>query len=1448
MAKWFQVTLNLHNGRSASCCLQPSKKIDNTSLKSDASKIYNTPEHINDRVKLRDGQKIDECQACWSVEENGAYSERHYKSGDAWAWDQLERADQDATNVKPTYVEVSFSSQCQLRCSYCNPETSSSIAQEIEKYGAYPDRETQMGRGDRVRKGSLPWNEEYPELTNPYIETFWRWLPSVYDGLKVFRVTGGEPFLSEDTFKFIDYVKNNPNPNMDIQFNSNLSFPEQVFNRFMKVFETVPSSHYKKVVLYASLDSWGERAEYIRHGLRLPVMMDNIDKLLVKFPKLELRFTATVSILASFGLKEMLQQIGKLKEKWGRDRILVSIYPLVFPTFQSIRISKITVENVIQEAYEFAKSSPSLFDEREVMMLQALTQLKAFEPVKSNELLIDFYLFFKEYDRRKKTTFLAVFPEFEKIWLKAQDLVVSQKNHLLGRVFSDDSEQAVLACTDLYRINQNDIDFQISLAKRLVEKDPLTLEFLKRLGVVHTKVQQYLASSIHLPRCAVSVLDCLNSFGYKISDFAKVFKSSIENKADVESYSVLQTWFDFLAKEFSRKESSEVFVDLLRHAQKQERSNLCERLLLYIEPDSHSELPKRWQKSHQVMIQELPSVESVVEIVGDTSLDYLPGHILSNLKDKKTLIDVLTLCLSSGVISDTVVAQFEKNKVSFDQSILLTLVPVSCFNYARVARALELDEQLLEIFSKLMSSWSADEIASGLAQFKQAGIYCPAKLTISLITSEAKKISNLEWTWLDQAIALSGVKVTLQELDRQFSANHKLSQWHASLLDHLVLNHLNEEVVTHSTSSALLKSTHGKLDHQSWWLALCDEKDAELGWALFKLAPVLFELKSYQHPAGASCFANRFSIINQINARTRLEHWRDVFEMLNDEDRWFVLDYISSQTESLAVFASWTRDMSLEKDFEGKLFDSLRDRGEKFPDLVGSRPWLDLGLSTWAFWVNTENFLLGLAKLKFSDQVYALSFHDHTNLPSSFFLKLFNINPLLLKESIYLHGVSKALETALYDLTPEASYEFLRELKSPLKWRDELLRSIGQDLKGKERQNYIVWCFECNLDLFDHFIKAQTLTEHELWSILSSTSSFGVDRLSRLLDLYCHVTSIELKANLVMKDIAWFDDDLLLQVYCKHSKSDQLIQSLVNQSAPTIFRSLELRVSYHDLTSIEAIAAWHTLGLDITCKLYGLSATPELWKNYLLSIDPEDAFTFMRALKKDELIEEMALSLWPRLLVHKSSRVHEFGDWLQAEFNGAKAFASQCDDENYGDYSLTQWKKGQRDFADLAFIQLFKRFCKSSNHDYLLNELEELYPLIDSHHLVFSHQWLNKTRVAAAMRALITHLGDELIGAKLLNSLWVAPDLRMEALYAADREGLLKSPKLLPWLMMRLSELLVHDDPLAWNIVDLIISNDLDKSMILKLQQTVLGAHLLAKKPALKLLSFAKSSSDFSSF
>ena len=47
-------------------------------------------------------------------------------------------------------------------------------------------------------------------------------------------ITGGEPLLSKNTFKVLDYLIDNPQPHMEFNINSNLGVPKDILDKFIE--------------------------------------------------------------------------------------------------------------------------------------------------------------------------------------------------------------------------------------------------------------------------------------------------------------------------------------------------------------------------------------------------------------------------------------------------------------------------------------------------------------------------------------------------------------------------------------------------------------------------------------------------------------------------------------------------------------------------------------------------------------------------------------------------------------------------------------------------------------------------------------------------------------------------------------------------------------------------------------------------------------------------------------------------------------------------------------------------------------------------------------------------------------------------------------------------------------------------------------------------------------
>ena len=141
LAKWLQHTLYLQNGMNHSCHHPPTHKIPLEEVTHNHAALHNTRHKKQAMKQMLDGERPSECDYCWRVEDMGDqyFSDRIYKSNTSWSkpyiFDVLEKGTDD---INPTYLEISFSNVCNLKCAYCSPDLSSKWYDEIKQHGAYP--------------------------------------------------------------------------------------------------------------------------------------------------------------------------------------------------------------------------------------------------------------------------------------------------------------------------------------------------------------------------------------------------------------------------------------------------------------------------------------------------------------------------------------------------------------------------------------------------------------------------------------------------------------------------------------------------------------------------------------------------------------------------------------------------------------------------------------------------------------------------------------------------------------------------------------------------------------------------------------------------------------------------------------------------------------------------------------------------------------------------------------------------------------------------------------------------------------------------------------------------------------------------------------------------------------------------------------------------------------
>jgi len=440
LAKWLQVTLHLQNGHTHSCHHPNTHKIPLEEIAENPSALHNTKFKKEQRKTMITGGRPDECHYCWNIEDNApadsnVFSDRIYKSTDDWsgpsnASDYAGQAQYFNVmyagwerDIKPTYLEVSFSHACNFKCTYCGPHISSKWMEEIEKFGGYPTSRSynDLDHTKFQDKMPIPIKED-----NPYVDAFWKWWPDVYHSLYTFRITGGEPLMSKDTFKVLDYIIENPNPKLELAINSNCVLPDKLFDKFIEKVKIIQDNNcVKKFTLFTSAEAYGAKAEYIRHGMDYAVWLENCNKFLEQIPSAHFSIMSTYNALSITSYTEFLKDVLLLKLKHHNDSRSISIDTpyLDNPTWMSVRILPIEYQSMILKQVQFMKENHCKgkgFQDHEIQRLERIQFLidGSAEPAQ----LKDFVAFFDEHDRRRNTNFLATFPELTELYNYCKNL------------------------------------------------------------------------------------------------------------------------------------------------------------------------------------------------------------------------------------------------------------------------------------------------------------------------------------------------------------------------------------------------------------------------------------------------------------------------------------------------------------------------------------------------------------------------------------------------------------------------------------------------------------------------------------------------------------------------------------------------------------------------------------------------------------------------------------------------------------------------------------------------------------------------------------------------------------------------------------------------------------------------------------------------------------------
>jgi organic radical activating enzyme len=414
-AKWYNATIWLGSGMTTSCHHPLPHKVEVDDIVINPKALHNTQKKKMEREQMQKGERPSGCEYCWKIEDIGRdnISDRVYKtviySDEDLAYAQRTPA---STDINLQTLEIAFDRTCQFACSYCNPAFSSTWVKDIKQHGPYVDLVSD-GRNHFTHSHDSSQLYKFGE-SNPYVDAFHNWWKTdLHRTLKELRITGGEPLMSAETWKLIEWFKDNKGKSQTrLAINSNLGTQVDI-DRLLDAIDGVT------VDLYTSNEAVGVQAEYIRDGLVWDDWVNNLEHLLASKKFRGLHNMCTINALCLTSLDKYLSQIISWKKHYGKDSINFSINILRFPSFQSPLVLpdelRTQYRNKLAQFMIDHKGS-SLMHEFEWNQLQRLVdyldvvKTPHMGSAEQSMLQKDFKTFYTQYDQRRNKNFVDTFP------------------------------------------------------------------------------------------------------------------------------------------------------------------------------------------------------------------------------------------------------------------------------------------------------------------------------------------------------------------------------------------------------------------------------------------------------------------------------------------------------------------------------------------------------------------------------------------------------------------------------------------------------------------------------------------------------------------------------------------------------------------------------------------------------------------------------------------------------------------------------------------------------------------------------------------------------------------------------------------------------------------------------------------------------------------------------
>ena len=397
-SKWTWSTIYLNQLSTASC-----HRVDPIPFDiDDFDNFHNIPKKLDDRKLMLKGEwPTGGCEYCKNIEDVGGFSDRmHNLEIRDLTPPELENSETlDEIAVTPRIVEIFAQNTCNFACTYCNSNLSSKIENENKKFGNF-----------QVNGVKIPVTN-VPQAADEYFNKFLHWLDKNIKILKRLHLLGGETLIQHKLLSSVlKIIEDNPNPDLELCIFSNMNAPDKAWNLYIPWIKNLAEQDYiKRFDLTASIDCWGDEAEYARYGLNLKKFEERFAWAAAQNPDwLKLNVNQTVTCLTVRTMADLIDKVSQYSKNKH-----IGHYFQFYTGPQMFQHPKTYAYNFWEKDFEnIFKAMPRKTEEQKEAIPRMAGLQKYLQSFKKHdrEGINKLKILLDELDRRRKTNWRNVFP------------------------------------------------------------------------------------------------------------------------------------------------------------------------------------------------------------------------------------------------------------------------------------------------------------------------------------------------------------------------------------------------------------------------------------------------------------------------------------------------------------------------------------------------------------------------------------------------------------------------------------------------------------------------------------------------------------------------------------------------------------------------------------------------------------------------------------------------------------------------------------------------------------------------------------------------------------------------------------------------------------------------------------------------------------------------------